>query len=264
MPLFKVGNFEQIGASFVEKPQLRKVKHRLPDAATLTFSTDAISEVSYKLQIPKLDLVKSQNKWGLYLKKLTLYKSFIFFLANFLGKKNDIYLTSFAWDYSGNSPIVYPPPATDASAFVIPMKKNETRKFIGDGVAIWPPQHVVGALNVVIIVYECDKNIRMLGQRLVDIHEAVSKSRLASLLVAISSAPALAAGIAVGNAVSELVGVIGKIMKNDQDDYVDLFEGSYGTDKQQTSRKEKYDQDAAGIELELSISRHRTPKPAKI
>lgn len=255
MPLFKVNNFGEIGVSLVEKPKLIKTGKVLVSVPrSITLSSDALQESSYKLHIPKLDLVKSKEKWGLYLKSLMLNKSFNFFISDWLGATNDIFFVSFAWDYCGSAPIVYPPQGSDPSMFVIPMKKKDTRKFIGGGVTLWPPQQVVGGLNVVIIVFECNKNNRVIGKRMTDIHEAISGSKLATLIAAISTASGLATGLAVGSAVVELIGVIGKIMKNDGDDYVDLFEGSYGTDKQQTARVEKYDQDAAGIELELTIS----------
>lgn len=255
MPLFKVNNFGEIGVSLVEKPKLIKTGKVLVSVpAAITLSTEALQESSNKLYIPKLDLLKSKEKWGLNLKSLTLNKSFNFFIADLFGATNDIFFASFAWDYSGSAPIVYPPQGTDPSTFVIPMKKKDTRKFIGDGVGLWPSQWVVGGLNVVIIIFECDKKTRVIGGRLTDIHEAVSKSKLTTLITAISTAPSLAMGLAIGGAVVELIGVIGKIMKNNDDDYVDLFEGSYGTDKQQTSRTEQYNQDAAGIELELTIS----------
>lgn len=43
-------------------------------------------------------------------------------------------------------------------------------------------------------------------------------------------------------------------MKRNGDDYVDLFEGSYGTDKSHTAKVERYDHEAAGIELEFTVS----------
>ena len=93
-----------------------------------------------------------------------------------------------------------------------------------------------------------------MGDQLADIHDKVGNSKLASLIVAISTNPALATGVAVGTAVNELLGVVGNIMKRNGDDYVDLFEGSYGTDKPQRPRVEKYDHEAAGIELDFTVS----------
>lgn len=93
-----------------------------------------------------------------------------------------------------------------------------------------------------------------MGETLVDIHDKVGNSKLVSLITAILVNPSLAAGVAIGSAANELLGVIGNIMKRNSDDYVDLFEGSYGTDKPQTARVEKYDHESDGIELEFTVS----------
>lgn len=135
------------------------------------------------------------------------------------------------------------------------MKAQTTRQFVGNGLIIWPARTVVGALNVAILVYECDSEVRVLGETLVDIHDKVGSSKLSSLIAAISVNPTLATGIAIGEAVNELMSVIGNIMKRNRDDYVDLFEGAYGTDKPQTARVETYDHpDLAAIELEFTVS----------
>jgi hypothetical protein len=134
------------------------------------------------------------------------------------------------------------------------MKAKNTRTFIGDGVNLWPSQYVTGALNLVFLVYDNHQDFRDVGDLLVNVHDTVQGSQLARLILAISTNPALATGAAVASAVTELIGVICKIMKNDKDDYVDLFEGSYGTDKRQTARNEKYDNEESGIELDFTVS----------
>lgn len=254
MPLFKVGNFGQIGVSSSQSAKVIKVEHKDKVKFSRVLSVDAMTEASFNIEPPKLDLAKSEKKWGLYLKNLSLHESFEGFIANAFNPDNEIYFTSIAWDYSGTSPVVYPPKGANASYFTIPIKAQTTREFIGNGVNLWPSQYVVGALNVVFLVYESDQDVRDVGEVLVNIHDTVQGSQLASLILAISANPALATGVAIGLAVNELLGVVGKIMKNDRNDFVDLFEGSYGTDKTQTARTEKYDQEAAGIELDLTVS----------
>jgi len=254
MPLFKVGNFSQIGVSFADTARVVKVEHKEVVTFPRTLSLEALPELSINIEPPTMELAKSPNKWGLFLKSLSLYKSFEGFIANFLNPINEIYFTTLTWDYSGSSPFVYPPKGVQASDFLIPIKAGNTRQFIGDGVNIWPPKIVVGALNIVVIVYESDNDVRKLGETLTEIHNKVEKSKLASLIAAISANPSLATGIAIGQAVNELLGVIGNIMKRNGDDYVDLFEGSYGTDRPQRARVENYDHEAAGIELELTVS----------
>jgi hypothetical protein len=129
------------------------------------------------------------------------------------------------------------------------------RVSVGDGVNIWPAQTVVGGLNLAILVYECDRDLRTVGETLIRIHDKVRRSKLSSLIAAISTNPSLATGIAISEAVNELMGVIGNIMKRNGDDYVDFFEGSYGTDKPQAARVEKYDHPGlAAIELAFTVS----------
>jgi len=109
MSLFKVGNFDQIGVSFVQTAKVFKVEHKDTVRFPRTLSLDALSELSFNIEPPTLDLAKSSNKWGLYLKSLSLYESFEGFIANLFNPTNEIYFTSIAWDYSGTQPFLYPP-----------------------------------------------------------------------------------------------------------------------------------------------------------
>jgi len=256
MPLFKSGNFSQIGLASTMDATAIKVDHKKEVKFPRLLSVEALPELSFNIKPPKLDLAKSKRKWALRLYSMTLKKGFESWIYRIWGNQptNEIYFTSIAWDYSGNAPVIYPPKGVGAGDFMIPMKSKTKRQFIGDGISLWPSQHVVGGLNIVLLVYECDSDVRDAGERLVKIHDTVQKSELAALILAISANPALATGVAIGAAVNELLGVIGKIMKTDKDDYVDVFEGSYGTDKPQKTKREKYEQDAASIELELTVS----------
>jgi hypothetical protein len=255
MPIFKVGNFNQIAVNFDTTARVIKSTHKQEVKFASTLSVDALSELSFNIELPAMDLAKSKDKWGLYLKSLTLHESFESFIVNLFNPLNEIYFTCIAWDYSGNPPFVYPPKGLKGADFIIPIKAKTTRQFIGNGIMLWPARIVVGGLNVVILIYECDNDVRAVGERLVDIHDKVGSSNLTSLIAAISVNPTLATGIAIGEAVNELMGVIGNIMKRDGDDYVDIFEGSYGTDKPQSARVEKYDHpDLAAIELDFTVS----------
>lgn len=254
MPVFKKGEFGQIGISLAQSSRVIKVEHKKNVTLPKRVSLDAMRELSFNIEPPKIELAKSPDKWGLYLKSLSLYQSFEGFIANAFNAKNEVYFTSLAWDYSGTEPFVYPPKGSQGSNFLIPMKAGTKREFIHDGVNLWPAQTVTGALNLMILVYESDQNERELGEQLVYIHDQVANSNLTSLIKAISVNPALATGVAVGVAVNELLGVVGNIMKRNGDDYVELFEGSYGTDVPQSSQQEKYDSETAGIVLDFRVS----------
>jgi hypothetical protein len=257
MPIFKINNFDQVGISLSSQSRLEKITNKHAVQMPEKISHEAFQELSFAIEPPTLDLEKSLNKWGLYLKSISLYKDFEGFIANLFGAlkpNNEIYFTSFAWDYSGKAPFIFPPKGSQGSDYILNMEKDSKRIFIGNGVNLFPSQQVVGALNIVILVYECDQDIVAMGEQLVNIHDQINNSKLTSLIAAISAAPALASGIAIGEAVNELIGVIGNIMKNNKDDFVDLFEGSYGTDKTQQAKIEKYDTSACGIELEFTVS----------
>ena len=134
MPLFKVGSFGQIGVSFTPMAKVVKVEHKKKVKFPRLLTLEALGESSFNIEPPAMDLAKSPNKWGLYLKSLSLYESFEGFIANLFNPDNEIYFTSIAWDYSGTPPFVYPPKGAKGSHFLIPMKAKTTRQFIGDGV----------------------------------------------------------------------------------------------------------------------------------
>jgi len=81
----------------------------------------------------------------------------------------------------------------------------------------------------------------------------VDKSTLTDLLTAIAANPAVATARAISGAVKDLIETVGKIMKKNKNDVVELFEGSYGTHLSQASRSERYHTDAAGVEVDLTV-----------
>lgn len=240
MSLIEVGNFNAIDVS-VEEVRKKVTKRALATNAAL----DLIP--------PKLQLDQSPNQWGLFLKSLTLHKSFEGVLANWFNPKNEIYFVSIAWDYSGNAAFVYPPKGAVATDFLIPMRSETTYQFIGDGVNLWPVSTVVGALNLVVLVYECDADVQRVGKTLREIHDQVESSELTNLITAIAANPALVQGVAVEQVVNEFVGVIGKILEQNGDDYVDIFHGSYGVNTPQESRIERYNHSSVGLELQIVV-----------
>lgn len=252
MPIFKVGNFNDIGIMSPPTARVLHVEHKATVSFPKTLSTDALSEKSFNIELPSLNLLKSPKKWGLFLKSLTLKKSFEGFIANLFNPDNEIYFTSIGWDYSGTPPFVYPPKGSKASDFLIPMKTGNTRKFIGDGITLFPVRTVVGSLNISIIVYECDKDFRKLGETLAEFHDDIDDSYFSSLITAISNDPRLAIGDAILSIGKELTKVIGKIMKRNSDDYVDLFEGSYATHKQHKIGPVPEVHESCEIELEFT------------
>lgn len=253
MPLIKVGHFEELGVKADVRLPGRPGRgagrsRRLPR----TLSLPASKQLAGDLEVKGMELVRSKQAWALYLKRLTLHRGFEGFLSGIFNKTNEIYFVTFAWDYSGRKPKVFPYTTLEPSEYVLKMKKGQSREFVGDGVALWPARRVSGALNVLIMVYESDREVQRSGEVIQTIHETVDKSTLTDLVSAIAANPAVATARAISGAVKDLVETVGKIMKKNKNDVVELFEGSYGTHLVQTSRREHYETDAAGVVLDLT------------
>ena len=249
MPLFKIGNFDEIGLS------VSNITHKngKPAKSPGALNSVSIKELSPDLVIPDIGIMKSKYAWSLYLKSITLFESFEG-LLNCINPNNEIYFTAIAWDYSGKNPYIFPPTGVDLSSTAVKMKNKQKREFVGNGIQLWPSQSVEGSLNVVIIVHECDKDFNNLGQRLDDIHQAIENSTFAKLIKSISANPIFSQVGAVTLAVNEVIGIIGKILKTNGDDYVDLFEGSFGTERPQTSGTTAYTHESSSIELEFFVN----------
>jgi len=254
MAIFKTGHFDQVGLKSAGKAKVLKDGRHEPIGFPRLLTAASVPDLAVHLEPPPLDLAQSDKKWAVYLRKIKLLRNFEGFIADFLKPTNQLYFISIAWDYSGQPPFVYPPQKINPASVLIKMKPGNTRDFMGDGVGLWVPRKVIGALNVILLIYENDENIRKTGELLVDIRDTVRSSQLASLIVAISVNPALATGVAIGAAVNELMGVIGSIMKKNQDDYVDMFEGTWGTDKKQNPAILKYKNEGSQIEIEFRTS----------
>ena len=251
MPIIKVNNFDNIGVSLDTESKVILDKNKTEVKFPGTFSLDALSNASYTIQTQKLNLVPSSSKWSLFLKSISLKEGF----EGLFGGDNEIFFTSLVWDYSGKKPFVYPPAGSKSSDFIIPMQPDGTKRtFVGDGVNLFPAQQVVGTLNLILLVYESDEDINIVGDKLVKIHDQVSNSKLSTLVKTISASPSLAMGVIIGQAVNELLGVVGNIMKMNDNDYVDLFQGSYGTDIDQKNKVESYNHPICDIELEFRTS----------
>lgn len=257
MAVIRVGNFEDIGVRAGVAASVKAASKsggralRTPRSMSLGAAKDLRAEINVK----GMELVRSKEAWALYLKRLTLRRGFEGFLSGLFNKTNEIYFVAFAWDYSGRKPKVFPYTTLEPSEYVLKMKKGQTREFVGDGVALWPARRVSGALNLILMVYESDREVQRSGEVLQTIHETVDKSTLTDLVSAIAANPAIATARAISGAVKDLVETVGKIMKKNKNDVVELFEGSYGTHLVQVSRREQYETDAAGVVLDLTAGK---------
>ena len=250
MALIKIGRFEDIGVTLSPEIKTRAINLGIEKTIPKTLSLDASREIRADIKPVKIETLISEKKWGLYLKRFTLNKNFECFLAP--EADNEVFFASFAWDYSGGAPMVYPPKEVEVDAYKFKVKPKETREFIGDGVCLWTPREVAGSLNVAIIVYEHDGDVRHLGETLTRIHDAVGSSSLAQLLTTILNPAAITGTIA--GAVLELIATVGGLMAADKNDWVDTLQGSWGTDKEQKPGGQSYSQAPCSIELDFTIT----------
>jgi hypothetical protein len=189
----------------------------------------ALEQMSRSLAEEKIPFVPEvlPVKGGLNLESITLYKGFEG-LMNIFNPSNEIYFVAWTWDLSGNAPYVYPAGVDEAGKWFYPMKKGDTVKFVGDGICLFPQKEIAGGLGVHIEVWESDKDVRKAGETIKKITETVQKSDLSNVLTTLASInPATANLTLLKSAVEQLSGIIGNILKDNSDDYVNLFEGYY-------------------------------------
>jgi len=167
---------------------------------------------------------------GLGLGSFTLYKNFDG-LRNLFNPQNEIYFIAWTWDLSGNAPYVYPAKSIEPGSWFHRVKKNDSIQFIGEGLNLYPKQEIKGGVGVHIEVWESDNDIRNAGKIVEEITSTIQESDLKNVLTGLAATNPTTATIAViSKAVLALSGEIGKILKNNSDDFVNLFEGYYDVD----------------------------------
>lgn len=202
-----------------------------------------------------LALVESVRPVSLYLRKIELLDSFDW--ALFGSATNELYLCAIAWDLSGAPPRVFPPGQLESQAGkTYNLEERQRVEFVGDGLQLWPSSKIVGALYVRLLIMESDQDLRDAGAHFASVHRAVDNSALRRALAALTTgaaaaAPALAA---VAVAADSLGAAIASILRDNGDDVVALFDGTYGAENVTASRSEPYRQTGAAIELAFTVS----------
>jgi hypothetical protein len=188
----------------------------------------ALNQVTRSLNHVPFEPVPLSVKAGLALKSITLHKAFEGFLQGCFNKVNEIYFLAWAWDMSGQPPVIYPGREFSPENWIYPMKKGDTIEMIGEGIPLFPKREIKGGVSIHIEAWESDEDIRQVGQTILEISEAVNNSELTGLLTDIAATNIIGANVAlISNAVKALSNLIGGILKNNSNDYVGLFEGYY-------------------------------------
>ncbi len=104
---------------------------------------------------------------GVALKTIKLTQPLGMFSGLFNPAKN-IYFIAWAWDFSGSPVVQYPPAQLGQSpdGFVLTLRAQQERAFIGAGVMLFPPRKVTAGINLCIHLWESTGDVRALGTTL--------------------------------------------------------------------------------------------------
>jgi hypothetical protein len=149
-------------------------------------------------------------------------------LWSFLGRRQQIYFLTVAFDLSGDEPVILPPSTVSADA-VYRVTPGDTIAFtLGDGAPLFPLREIHGGLVVYISVIEADKGVRHVGEVMTKVHEDLKKDgSLVDILQELIKNPTATIADEVLSAATAALQPIATILQNNGDDYIALFNGIY-------------------------------------
>ncbi|MCU1657820.1 MAG: hypothetical protein JWO57_2476 [Pseudonocardiales bacterium] len=194
---------------------------------------------------------ESAGPRGTMLESLTLRKEAQSLMKRLFSSRSRIYVLSWAWHIDKNDPIMMvPQPGTKEIMFKL--RADESRRFLGDGLPIFPPRPVRGGIGLNVQVWESKQKVRERGETLIDINRAIKTSNLYdALAVAAAAATATPAMLAFGPLAASLVDSVGAILRGRGDEYLDVFAGFYGTNYS-WGQQEKFT--GTGVEVALNLT----------
>jgi hypothetical protein len=195
----------------------------------------------------------SENSRGVALKTIQLTKEFGF-LGDLFNPSYNVYFIAWAWDFSGSPVVQYPPAQLGVSPdnFVLALRSQEERSFIGAGVLLFPPRKVTAGINLCINLWQSRQDVRSLGTTLATVAQTIQSSALNQVLstVALATATPAAAVTLATNASLELTGAIGAVLKTSADQHLDLFQGTYDVTQAWAAGDDRYQ--GQGTEIVLT------------
>ena len=214
-----------------------------------TFS--ALKEVSANIPEDAFELITSEDKRGVGLHSIMLTDGFEGFLQNYLNKTNEVYFVAWAYDFSGQAVNYYPGLNIDFKDVIIPIKVGKISEFIGEGINIFPKRFVKGGIGIRIQLWESDAEVRNFGKAMTETVDTIKKSELNNLLSLVTTTTGISGAtvVLIKNAAMELGNIIGNILQNNGDDYVDLFEGYYAADQKWEAKDDTYTKNSSIITL---------------
>ena len=251
MALFKKNNFDEIGINCAPEAHKRNIPNNKPAFPTI-MPLYGLQETPYDIQTPPFDLLITQKAWSMRLKKIRLNQCLEAFFSQLFNPNEHIGFCTIAWDYSGKSPYVYPSRQPQEN-ILIPLAIQNSRELNLD-VMLFPSRKIVGSLNLIILIFEHAGGKKAIAQLLHKIRTQVRESQLTKLIASVSKQPQLISGDIISKAVGDLTCTLNKLMKNNQCNCVNFFEGSYGTHQKIPATAEYFEQEIGSIELELQVN----------
>lgn len=252
MALIKNGDFGELSlaplADTAVSPEVEAIS---------SFST--LSEMARETPAEKLGFAVSSERRGLALKKLHLDAGFQSFIKRLFHATSKVYFLAWGWDLSGEpiqgkSPVfLYPGTVSDDGSTLIPMKGNEEREFLGDGVLLYPSRPITAGISVRLQIWESHSDTREFGETMQKVAAGIQESELNKLLglIALATGAATATVALVEQAGLELAKVVGGILKASSDDYVDYYEGYFPVSTAWEPKEQAWD----GHSSEIVLSR---------
>lgn len=173
------------------------------------------------------DIASSEVPRGLALKSLRVGRGWER-LRNFLGRKDEVYFLSVAFDISDKPAVILPPKEVPAEA-VYKVQPGETIEFtLGDGAPLFPPRPITGGLIAYVTVCEADHGLRHVGEVVAKVHEDLAKDdSLTAVIAGFIKNPAKTIVDEGLTAFTAALQPVATVLKNNGDDYVALFSGIY-------------------------------------
>ncbi|MGC1851786.1 MAG: hypothetical protein WA687_05035 [Solirubrobacterales bacterium] len=222
-------------------------------------SFSMLAEAARELPVEDVGFAKSPQPRGLALKRLHMGPGFQSFVKRLFHMSSKVYFLAWGWDLSGekvqgDSPVfLYPGTVSPDDSTLIPMKGDQEREFLGEGVLLYPARRITAGLSLRLQIWESQSDMRRFGDTLQKVSDSIGKSELNNVLAGIAAlAGVTTATLALAEKAGlELASVIGGILKTTSDDYVDYYEGYFPA----STAWEPKEQSWAGADSEIVLSR---------
>jgi hypothetical protein len=244
MALIDVGTFDRISV------RLRTEGRRAAPQERIYILGDSPKTTPAK----KYDFVQSRDRRGFALQRITLEKDIRGWAGRLFKRTTNVYFLSWAWDMSGEPIAIYPGELVRSGDCLIPMRAGQKRekKFLGRGPALFMPRRVSAGIELRIQIWESKKGTRNFGETMVKVKKAINGSGLSTTLATLGAVTTGVAGLtlgAIGGAAVELVGLVGGILKDRGDNYLDYYSGLYPADETWRRGEETHQTNVTSITL---------------